>query len=43
MAEEPDFCRDIMETRIKGILKEHLKISRDITFMQVRNKYKKII
>ena len=35
MAGEPDFCRDIIETRIKGILKEHLKISRDITFLQV--------
>ena len=36
MAAEPDFCRDILETRIKGILKEHLKISRDISFLQVR-------
>ena len=36
MLGEPDFCRDILETRIKGILKEHLKISRDITFLQVR-------
>ena len=35
MAAEPDFCRDILETRIKGILKEHLKISRDISFLQV--------
>jgi len=35
MAGEPDFCRDILETRIKGILKEHLKISRDIAFLQV--------
>ena len=35
MSAEPDFCRDILETRIKGILKEHLKISRDITFLQV--------
>ena len=35
MMGEPDFCRDILETRIKGILKEHLKISRDITFLQV--------
>ena len=35
MAAEPDFCRDILETRIKGILREHLKISRDITFLQV--------
>ena len=34
MAAEPDFCRDILETRIKGILKEHLKISRDISFLQ---------
>ena len=37
MAAEPDFCRDILETRIKGILKEHLKISRDISFLQVRD------
>ena len=37
MAAEPDFCRDILETRIKGILKEHLKISRDISFLQVRH------
>jgi len=36
MAGEPDFCRDILETRIKGILKEHLKISRDISFLQVK-------
>ena len=36
MAAEPDFCRDILETRIKGILKEHLKISRDISFLQVK-------
>ena len=35
MSAEPDFCRDILETRIKGILKEHLKISCDITFLQV--------
>ena len=38
MAAEPDFCRDILETRIKGILKEHLKISRDISFLQVINR-----
>ena len=38
MAGEPDFCRDILETRIKGILKEHLKISRDISFLQVQPK-----
>lgn len=38
MAAEPDFCRDILETRIKGILKEHLKISRDISFLQVRQR-----
>ena len=35
MMGEPDFCRDILETRIKGILREHLKISRDIPFFQV--------
>ncbi|XP_023336885.1 uncharacterized protein LOC111707929 [Eurytemora carolleeae] len=35
MMSEPDFCRDILETRIKGILREHLKISRDIPFHQV--------
>ena len=37
MAAEPDFCRDILETRIKGILKEHLKISRDISFLQAQD------
>ena len=42
MAAEPDFCRDILETRIKGILKEHLKISRDISFLQVRRLFGKI-
>ena len=32
---DPDFCRDILETRVKGILRDQLKISRDITFLQV--------
>lgn len=35
MAMEPDFCRDILETRIKMLLREHLKISRDISFFKV--------
>ena len=33
--QEPDFCRDILETRIKMLLREHLKISRDISFFKV--------
>ena len=34
-SQEPDFCRDILETRIKMLLREHLKISRDISFFKV--------
>ena len=29
------FCRDILETRIKTVFREHLKISRDIPFTHV--------
>ncbi len=32
---DPDFCRDILETRVKGILRENLKISRDLSFLHV--------
>ena len=35
MEKEPEFCRDILETRIKMIFREHLKISRDIPFITV--------
>ena len=35
MEKEPEFCRDILETRIKMVFREHLKISRDIPFMTV--------
>jgi hypothetical protein len=35
MMAEPDFCRDILETRIKCILRDFLKISREISFFQV--------
>jgi hypothetical protein len=36
MMAEPDFCRDILETRIKCILRDFLKISREISFFQVQ-------
>ena len=36
MMSEPDFCRDILETRIKCILRDFLKISREISFFQVK-------
>lgn len=35
MEKEPEFCRDILETRIKMIFREYLKISRDIPFLTV--------
>ena len=35
MEKEPEFCRDILETRIKMVFREHLKISRDIPFVTV--------
>ena len=35
MEKEPEFCRDILETRIKMIFREVLKISRDIPFVTV--------
>lgn len=35
MEAEPEFCRDILETRIKGVFREVLKISRDIPFTHV--------
>ena len=35
MQSEPEFCRDILETRIKTVFREHLKISRDIPFTHV--------
>ena len=35
MEKEPEFCRDILETRIKMIFREYLKISRDIPFATV--------
>ena len=35
MEKEPEFCRDILETRIKMIFREYLKISRDIPFITV--------
>ena len=35
MGEEPEFCRDILETKIKGVLREHLKISRDVMFTTI--------
>lgn len=35
MEKEPEFCRDILETRIKLIFRECLKISRDIPFVTV--------
>ena len=35
MEKEPEFCRDILETRIKMIFRETLKISRDIPFVTV--------
>ena len=35
MEKEPEFCRDILETRIKLIFREALKISRDIPFVTV--------
>ena len=35
MEKEPEFCRDILETRVKLIFRETLKISRDIPFSTV--------
>ena len=35
MEAEPEFCRDILETRIKGVFRDVLKISRDIPFTHV--------
>jgi hypothetical protein len=35
MEKEPEFCRDILETRVKMIFRENLKISRDIPFITV--------
>ena len=35
MEAEPEFCRDILETRIKTVFREVLKISRDIPFTHV--------
>ena len=33
---EPEFCRDVLETRVKQVFREALRISRDIPFTQVR-------
>ena len=35
MESEPEFCRDVIETRVKEVFREHLKISRDMPFTQV--------
>ncbi|TRY77999.1 hypothetical protein TCAL_07855 [Tigriopus californicus] len=35
MEGEPEFCRDVMETRVKQVFREHLRISRDIPITQV--------
>lgn len=35
MEAEPEFCRDILETRIKTVFRDCLKISRDIPFTHV--------
>ncbi len=35
MESEPEFCRDVLETRIKMVFREHLRISRDMPFTQV--------
>ncbi len=32
---EPEFCRDVLETRVKQVFREHLRISRDMPFTQV--------
>ena len=32
---EPEFCRDVLETRVKQVFREALRISRDIPFTQV--------
>jgi len=37
MESEPEFCRDVLETRIKMVFREHLHISRDMPFTQVRD------
>ena len=34
MESEPEFCRDVIETRVKEVFREHLKISRDMPFTQ---------
>ena len=38
MESEPEFCRDVIETRVKEVFREHLKISRDMPFTQVIRK-----
>ena len=35
MEQEPEFCRDILETRIKLLFREYLKIARDIPFTHI--------
>lgn len=35
MEKEPEFCRDILETRVKLVFREYLKITRDIPFTSV--------
>lgn len=35
MEGEPEFCRDVMETRVKQVFREHLRISRDIPITQI--------
>ena len=35
MESEPEFCRDVLETRIKMVFREHLRISRDMPLTQV--------
>ena len=40
MESEPEFCRDVIETRVKEVFREHLKISRDMPFTQVSRKIK---
>jgi hypothetical protein len=35
MEGEPEFCRDVIETRVKQVFREHLRISREMPFTQV--------
>ncbi len=38
MASEPEFCRDVLETRVKMVFREHLRISREMPLTQVRKR-----